>query len=48
MQELVDARDLEDILKAFENRIRKGKKRSPIKPSFYNKIIEKLDEEMCD
>ena len=46
MKELTEANDLEGILEAFENRIRKGKQRNPIKPNFCNKLIKRLDEEM--
>ena len=46
MQELMEANELEDILEAFENRIRKGKQRNPVKPNICNKLIKRLDKEM--
>ena len=46
LQDIIDAKDLLGILKAFETRLKKGIKKTPIKPGGYEKVIEKLDKEV--
>ena len=46
IQDIIDASNLPEILKAFETRIKKGIKRNPINPGGYYKIIDKLDKEI--
>jgi len=40
MQDLVDAKDLCDIMKAFETRLKQTIRWSPIKPNKAERIIE--------
>ena len=46
LQDIIDATNLMEILKAFEVRLKKGIKKAPIKPGGYEKVIEKLDQEI--
>jgi len=46
LQEIINATNLTETMKAFERRLKKGIKKAPLKAGGYNKVIEKLDQEV--
>ena len=43
LQEIINAINLTEIMKAFEKRLKKGIKKTLLKAGGYDKVIEKLD-----